>query len=199
LRVGVFGGVFDPIHRGHVEPALAARRALGLERVLFVPTAAPPHKREPTRAPIAAPLARYAMVELALLDHPELEVSTLELSAEGPTYTIETLERLAAGRPGDEIWLLLGADALADLGGWRRGGELARRFPLGVLARPGFDAAAAAAALGGAGLRVVPVGNPPLDLSSTEIRARLARGEALPDGWLDPRVLTFLAKYRIYR
>jgi nicotinate-nucleotide adenylyltransferase len=199
VKVGVFGGSFDPIHRGHVAPVESARRSLGLDRVLFVPTALPPHKREGERAPVAPALARYAMVELALLDRPELEVTTLELTPDLPSYTIETLERLAAERPADEIWLLVGADALAGLGGWRRGAELIERFPLGVLARPGFDLGRAALGRRGGSVRIVPAGNEPVDLSSTEIRARLARGEVLPDGWLEPRVLTFLTKYRLYR
>jgi nicotinate-nucleotide adenylyltransferase len=193
MRIGVFGGGYDPIHRGHVEPVAAARRALGLERVLYVPTAVPPHKA----GPAAPPLARYAMCELALLERPGLEVSTLEIAASGPTYTIDTLERLAAGRPGDEVWLLVGADALAGLPTWRRGAEIVERFPLAVLARPGFDRDAAAAGLEGA--RFATVENAPLAISSTAIRERLARGEAPPVEWLDPRVLTFLTKYRLYR
>jgi nicotinate-nucleotide adenylyltransferase len=193
MRIGVFGGGFDPIHRGHVEPVAAARRALGLERVLYVPTAVPPHKA----GPAAPPLARYAMCELALLDRPGLEVSTLEIAASGPTYTIDTLERLAAGRPGDEVWLLVGADALAGLPTWRRAPDIVARFPLAVLARPGFDREAAAAGLGGA--RLATVENAPLAISSSAIRERLARGESPPAEWLDPRVLTFLTKYRLYR
>lgn len=203
MKVGVFGGSFDPIHRGHVEPVAAARRALGLDRVLFVPTARPPHKPERRLAPA---LARYAMAELALLDFPELEVSPIELRDERPAYTIETLERLRVERPGDEIWLLVGADSFHELHTWRRFRDLLAGFPVGVLARPGVGTMAPpasalapelAAALDGA--RVEWVGNPPLPISASEIRSLLARGEEPPAGWLDPRVLKFLFKYRLYR
>ena len=203
MKIGVFGGSFDPIHRGHVEPVAAARRALGLDRVLFVPTARPPHKPERRLAPA---LARYAMAELALLDFPELEVASLELFAERPTYTIESLERLRGERPGDEIWLLVGADSFLALHTWRRFRDLLAGFPVGVLARPGAGTAAPpatalapelAAALGGA--RVEWVANPPLAISASEIRDRLARGEEPLAGWLDPRVLKFVHKYRLYR
>lgn len=198
MRVGVFGGSFDPIHRGHVEPVEAARRALGLDRVLFVPTARPPHKPDRRMAPA---LARYAMAELALLDHPALEVSALELLEERPAYTIETLEGLRAARPGDEIWLLVGADSFVQLHTWRRFRDLLAGFPVGVLARPGAASGALAPELAAAlaGARVEWVANEPLAISASEIRTLLGRGDEQPAGWLDPRVLTFLRKYRLYR
>lgn len=202
MRVGLFGGSFDPVHRGHVEVALAARRCLALERVLFVPTARPPHK--PMRA-LAPALARYAMVELALLDEPALEVWDVELAAGGPAYTIETLERFAAERAGDEPVLVLGSDSLAALGSWRRWPEILERARLGVVERPGAErdlvlgglAAELAARLRVARLDWVP--SAPHPASASEIRRRLAAGEPVPEGWLDPRVLTFARKYRLYR
>ena len=133
MKVGVFGGSFDPIHRGHVEPVEAARRALGLDRVLFLPTARPPHKPDRRFAPA---LARYAMAELALLEREGLEVSTLELTGERPAYTVETLERLQVESPGDELWLLVGSDSLAQLHTWRRFRDLLAGFPVAVLVRP---------------------------------------------------------------
>jgi nicotinate-nucleotide adenylyltransferase len=202
MKVGVFGGSFDPIHRGHVEPVEAARRALGLDRVLFLPTARPPHKPDRRFAPA---LARYAMAELALLEREGLEVSTLELTGERPAYTVETLERLRAESPGDELWLLVGSDSLAQLHTWRRFRDLLAGFPVAVLVRPGSESEGfapgldpeLAAALATA--RVAWMPNSPLPISASEIRARLARGEEPPAGWLDPRVLTFIRKYRLYR
>lgn len=202
MKVGVFGGSFDPIHRGHVAGAESARRALGLDRVLFLPTARPPHKPDRRFAP---PLARYAMAELALLDHVGLEVSSLELTGDGPAYTIETLERLRADRPGDEIWLLVGSDSLAQLHTWRRYRELLAAVPVGVLVRPGHEPEGFAARLDPtlaaalAGARVTWVPNPPLAISASEIRGWLARGEKPPTDWLEPRVLTFIRKYDLYR
>jgi nicotinate-nucleotide adenylyltransferase len=202
VKVGLFGGGFDPIHRGHLEVALAARSGLGLDRVLFLPTAQPPHKPGHRFAPA---LARYAMVELALLDQPELEVWDVELAPGGPSYTIETLERFAAERPGDEALLLLGSDALAGLGTWRRWSEILGRVRLAVVERPGAARGAVLAGLAAevagrlAGARVEWVAHEPHPASATEIRRRLGAGEPIPEGWLDARVLTFLRKYRLYR
>lgn len=202
MRVGLFGGSFDPIHAGHVAVARAARRALRLDRVLFLPTARPPHKPERDFAPA---LARYAMVELALLDDVELWASPLELEPSRPAYTVETLEGLRRDAPGLDYVLLLGADSLAALDSWRRWRDLVAAVEIGVLARPGFarqQLAAGfsdelAAALRDARLTWVESVEHPA--SASEIRRRLAAGAPPPDGWLDPRVLSFVAKYNLYR
>jgi len=209
VRVGLFGGSFDPVHGGHVAAARLARRELGLDRVLFLPTAQPPHKPERRFAPA---LQRYAMVELALVDEPDLLVSTVELTPDLPAYAIETLERFRAEAPDDEHVLLIGADSLATFDGWRRWRELLATAELGVFARPGFDwsalepqldpelaraiAAANAPAGGRPRLSWLPTAHP---ASASEIRRRLAKSESLPEGWLDPRVLTFVTKYTLYR
>jgi nicotinate-nucleotide adenylyltransferase len=200
--LGLFGGSFDPVHRGHVEMALAACSTLGLERVVFLPTAQPPHKPGRTFAPA---LARYAMVELALLDQPRLVVSDAELVAGRPVYTIETLERFAREAPGAELVLLLGSDSLAALDTWRRWPELLERARLAVVERPGALRPDVVAGLGPelarrlAGARVEWVAHQPHPASASEIRRRLAAGEPLPENWLDSRVLTFIRKYGLYR
>lgn len=202
MKVGLFGGSFDPVHRGHVEAALAARRGLGLERVLFVPTAQPPHKPGRRFAPA---LARYAMVELALLDLPELEVWDIELATGRPAYTIETLHRFAAEWPGDEPVLVLGSDSLAALDTWRRWPEILERARLAVVERPGAAREAVLAGLGAElagrleGARLDWLTCDPHPASASGIRRLLAAGEPVPEGWLDPRVLTFARKYRLYR
>jgi nicotinate-nucleotide adenylyltransferase len=202
VRIGLLGGSFDPVHRGHVAAALAVRERLGVERVLFVPTGQPPHKPERRFAPA---LARYAMVELALLDCPELAVWDVELAAGRPAYTIETLERFATERPGDEAVLVLGSDSLAALATWRRWTEILERAPLAVVERPGAARETVLAGLDAelaarlARARVEWVTHAPHPASASEIRRRLAAGEPVPEGWLDPRVLTFVHKYRLYR
>jgi len=202
MKVGLFGGSFDPVHRGHVEAAAAARRALGLDRVELVVTGRPPHKRGPRAAPA---LARYALAELALLDHDDLAVSAVELDESRPSYTIETLEQRRRESPGDEIWWILGADAFAGLHTWRRFRTILASFPVAVLARPGFDRRELVAGLDPELARLVSsarvewVENPPIEASSTRIRELLARDETPPAGWLDPRVLRFIEKYRLYR
>ena len=112
MKVGLFGGSFDPIHRGHLDPVRAAMRDLGLDRVIYLHTARPPHK--PGRA-LAPALARYAMVELALLGEEGLYASAHELTLDRPAYTIETLEHFRRQMPAAELYLLIGGDSFADL------------------------------------------------------------------------------------
>ncbi|HXT21465.1 MAG TPA: nicotinate (nicotinamide) nucleotide adenylyltransferase [Thermoanaerobaculia bacterium] len=200
MRVGIFGGSFDPIHAGHVAPVRAARAALGLHRVFFLPTAHPPHKMGRIFAP---PLARYAMVELALLEEEGMFASTHELG-DAPAYTVETLEHFHAELPGVELHLILGSDSLAELPSWRRWRELPRLARLVVLTRPGSEASLRSESLppelraafdDG---RIIAVEHPPVAVSATELRAVLARGDEPPAGSLHPLVLDYARKYRLY-
>lgn len=202
MRIGLLGGSFDPVHAGHLALARAALADLALERVLLVPTGRPPHKPERRFAPA---VARYAMVELALLDDARLWASTLELDDSRPSYTIETVERLRREAPEHDYVLLVGADSLVALDSWRRWRELVATTALGVLARPGHARHEVEAAAGTelraalAGARVAWCEAAPHPASGTEIRRRLAAGEPPPAGWLPPRVLSFVEKYRLYR
>lgn len=201
MKVGLFGGSFDPIHQGHIEPVLEAQRRLGLDRVVYLPTAMPPHKRERSFAPA---LARFAMVELALLDHPDLLVSSHELTLAQAAYTVETLAHFHALEPDSELHLLLGADSFLELSSWVRWREIVDAARLAVLTRPGFrlddltPGLAPELQVAVDSGRVHFVENAPIAASSTEVRRRLAAGEAIPDGWLSPRVVRYLSKYRLY-
>ena len=202
MRVGLFGGSFDPIHRGHVAAALVAKRELALQRVVFLPTAMPPHKLLRRFAP---PLARYAMVEIALLEERDLRVSGVELTPGHPAFAIETLEKFRTKAPGDEHVLLVGADSLAAFDTWRRWEEILATTEIGVFARPGFGweeiapafAPPLAEAVGRARLTWLDSTTHPA--AASEIRRLLAAGESLPDGWLDSRVLAFAKKYDLYQ
>jgi nicotinate-nucleotide adenylyltransferase len=202
VRVGVLGGTFDPVHRGHVALAQAARAELGLDRVLFLPTARPPHKPDRDLAPA---LARYAMVELALLDEPDLRVSPIELDERRPAFAIDSLERLRREASDDEHVLLLGADSLAALDTWRRWRDLLTGFEIGVLPRAGFERVDVLARMDAELRRAVReakltwVRGSIHPASATEIRRLLRAGEPAPAGWLDERVLSFVEKYRLYR
>ena len=200
MRIGLFGGSFDPIHAGHVEPVRAARVALGLDRVFFLPTAHPPHQSGRHFAPA---LARFAMVELALRGEEGMFASTHELG-EAPAYTVETLEHFHGELPGVDLHLILGSDSLAALTSWKRWRELPRLARLVVLTRPGSEAALRPESLppelrdaldDG---RLVAVEHPPVDVSATELRAVLARGGEPPAGSLHPLVLSYARKYRLY-
>jgi nicotinate-nucleotide adenylyltransferase len=197
-RLGLFGGSFDPIHRGHVEVAEAARAELGLDRVLFLPTSDPPHKRPRG----ASALQRYCMVELALLDHAGLEVSTHELTPGRRAYTVETVEHFRRELPDARLFLLIGADSFLELDQWRRFEDLVAAVELVVLARPGYEDAAVRpsprlqAALAG---RPVHRVDRRVDVSSTELRRRLAAGQRPGPEELPAPVLQFCAKYSLYR
>jgi len=165
-RVGVFGGTFDPVHVGHLAIASAALESVPLDRVLFVLARRSPLK---DRAPVAPESDRLAMLRLAVAEEPRFAVSRVELDREGPSYTVETLEQLAGP---DELFLILGADALVDLGRWHRPERISELATIVVAARPGAPAAKAAD-------RRLLVDTPLCDISSRELRARAARGRSL--------------------
>lgn len=202
MRVGVFGGSFDPIHDGHLRPVAAAVEALRLDRVHYVPTARPPHKPERSFAPA---WARYVMVELALLEHHELLVSPVEMSSGEVAYTIDTLEHFRGELPDAELFLLLGSDSFVELPTWRRWRELAELAELAVLVRPGWKLDPAVPELDphlvelARGERVHFVPNPPVEVSATGLRRALARGEEPPAGAMPDAVLQYARKYRLYR
>ena len=201
MRIGLFGGSFDPIHRGHVEPVVAARRLLGLDRVIYLPTAAPPHKARREQAP---PYARYAMVELAILGHEGLYASPFELTPERPAYTVDTVLHYRSTLPDAELYLLIGSDSFAEIHHWVRYREIVQAARLAVLDRPGWEAAdlaaePAALAHGELGDRVIWLHQPPVAISSTELREQLKVGLAPPPGMLDDLVASYVRKYDLYR
>lgn len=167
MRVGVFGGTFDPVHVGHLAIANAALEAAPLDRVIFVIAKRSPLKE---RAPAASEADRLAMLELALAGEPRFSVSRLELDREGPSYTVDTLERLAGP---DALFLILGGDAIADFPRWKDPDRIARLATLVVAERPG------APERSGTVVRIGAFDAPRLDISSRELRARAARGRSL--------------------
>jgi len=212
MKLGLFGGSFDPIHRAHVELARAARDEAGLDRVLFLPTADPPHK-----PPRAAPAwARFVMVELALLEEEGLFASAHEMTPGRRAYTVQTLEHFRELEP-DATWhLLLGSDSLAQLHTWRRWREIPRAAPLVVLRRPGWGPEEVRKSIPAELVELLREGSeaapqargglpPPLwvgeprDVSSTALRQVLARGDEPPVGDLPARVLDYIQKYGLYR
>lgn len=198
MKLGLFGGSFDPIHQGHIQPVREAKRALGLDRVLYLPTAHPPHK--PRRA-LAPPHARYAMVEMALLGEEGLYASAHELTLGRPAYTIETLEHFRSTMPEADLHLLIGADSFAELSLWFRWQEIPETARLVVLARPGWDLSELSDELAelARSARVHLLRQPPVDVSSTRLRELFARGEQPPEGWVSDLVVRYVQKYRLYR
>jgi len=199
MKLALFGGSFDPIHRGHIEPVQAARKIAGLDRVLYLPTAVPPHKPERILAPAHA---RYAMVEMALLDEEGLYASTFELTLGRPAYTIETLESFREAMPKVDLHLLIGGDSYADLDHWVRWREIVDAARLVVLTRPGWTLEEASLSPDLADLarsgQVHFVDQPPVDISSTRLREIFSRGESPPAGSVPESVVRYVQKYGLY-
>ena len=203
MKHGLFGGSFDPIHRGHIDPVQAARRELGLDRVVYLPTAVPPHKPGRVLAPAHA---RYAMVEMALLDEEGLYASTFELTLGRPAYTVETLEhfrRTLPTMPDTELVLILGGDSYAELDHWVRWMEIPDLARLAVLTRPGWTLEESSlspelAALARSG-KVDFLHQPPVDISSTRLRELFSKGEAPPPETVPESVVRYVQKYDLYR
>jgi nicotinate-nucleotide adenylyltransferase len=184
--VGILGGSFDPVHNAHLAVARAALSELGLAKVLWIPSGTPPHRQ----APQASPADRAAMVAVAIADEPRFVLDRRELRKASPGYTVETLEDLRAEFGAQvEIVLLIGADQYARLGTWHRSEELFALARIAVFARPGL-------ALGAAD-RVTVVPMAPMDISSTSIRERIAKGESVR-GLMPDAVLDYIESRHLY-
>lgn len=175
MKLGIFGGSFDPLHVGHLAIAEAARRDVALDEVVFVPTRRNPLKDDD---PETSPEDRFEMVRRALAATPRLRASRAEIDRDGPSYTIDTLRSLA--REGVELFLILGADALRDLERWREPSEVLALATLLVAKRPGApDPDLAALRRTSPQARVRPFAAPLVDLSSRELRAFARTGGSL--------------------
>lgn len=189
-RIGVFGGTFDPIHKTHLDIGRAAVKQASLDRLLFVVAADPPHKRHAT---FATPEDRYALVEAALAEEPDMAASRVELDRPGPSYTADTLLLLKSQHPDATFFLVVGMDALIDLPRWRSPSRILSLAHLLVVPRPGqWDIPASVE------------GHYELldflrtEVSSTEVRRRIAAGEPLDD-LLPPAVARLIEERGIYR
>jgi nicotinate-nucleotide adenylyltransferase len=188
-RVGVFGGTFDPIHLGHLRAAECAREAARLDRVLFLPAGQPPHRA----STMASGLDRFAMVSLATAGHRAFAACDVELRRQGPSYTLDTLVEL--GRQGDELFLILGSDAFAEIASWREPQQVAARCTLVVIDRPGSEAAARDPL---PGARVLHVEGATLPISSSAVRR--IRQEGRSPRYLVPEpVAEYIEKRELYR
>jgi nicotinate-nucleotide adenylyltransferase len=190
-RIGVFGGSFDPPHVGHLLVASDAVERLALERVLFVPTAAQPLKRD--RVAVAATV-RVAMVEALVRDDPRFAVDRTEVDRGGLSYTVDTLATLAERWPGRELVLLAGADVLGTFGRWREPHRIRQMAELVVLTRG--DAAEVGPDFPGGPPTFLPTRR--VDVSSTEVRTRLAAGRSIR-GFVPEGVAEIIRSAGLYR
>ena len=195
--VGVLGGAFNPPHLAHLLLAQEAIHDLGLDEVILVPTGQAPHK---SIEPEPGPDVRLEMARLAIEGAEGMSVSDLEVRREGPSFAFRTLELLADELPGSDLTFVMGADVAAGLERWERPDRVVELARLAVAGRPGTDRAGLDEVLGrlGALERTDWVEMPPLDVSSSMIRERIAAGA--PVRWLIPDLVAQLIHDRgLYR
>ena len=197
MRLGLYGGSFDPIHVGHLILAESCREACALDVVWFVVTATPPHKQG-QRTPVAH---RLEMARIAVAGNPHFEVSEIEANpAQGPHYSYQTLERLSQDRPDDQLFFLIGADSLDDLHKWRFRERIAELATIVVVRRPGVDPLRTRGVpdLGPAARPLCFVESPLIGVSSTDLRQRTAEGRTIR--YLVPRgVEAYIGERQLYR
>jgi nicotinate-nucleotide adenylyltransferase len=193
VRIGIFGGTFDPPHVGHLLVAGDARDALNLDRLVFIPAGAQPLKVY-TPA-VASPQDRLEMVRLAVADDANYQVDDAEIQRKGLSFTIDTLEVLSTRYAGAELFLLLGRDALNGFGKWKNPEGIRRLATLALMQRSGTEG-------GPAGQHsdqgVITVTTRRVDVSSTEIRARLRAGKSIK-GFVPESVERFIEGRGLYR
>jgi nicotinate-nucleotide adenylyltransferase len=190
-RIGVFGGTFDPPHLGHLVIAVNVRFELDLDRVLFVVANEPWQKVGDRQISPAAD--RLALVEAAVADVEGLEASRMEIDRGGPSFSADTLAELHATEPGAELFLVLGRDAALAVPTWERADELDPLATMVVVDRPGADGAPLPA-----GFRWVRVEAPRLEVSSTDLRARVSEGRPL-DFLVPDAVVSCIERRGLYR
>lgn len=197
MTIGVLGGTFNPPHTGHLSLALAAADEAGLTRVLLTPALVAPHKLS-----AADPGAEHRLRMCLLLaeEDPRLEVCPLELERPGPSYTVDTLRSIQASEPSAELTLIVGADMARTLPTWREPREIVRLASLVVADREGIEHEAVSGALAelgrAAGVRFLEMA--PIEVSSSQVRARVAAGEPAEE-LLTARVARYVAEHRLYR
>lgn len=198
MRLGVFGGTFDPPHNGHLQTAAAAQHALGLDQVVFIPAKQPPHKLDDPVSPLET---RLTMLELALLEHPFFVISLIEVERQGPSFTVDTLRALRQQMAFHaEIFFIMGEDSLVNFPTWKEPHEIVKLCKLAVLQRPGYDVDLERLELQVRGVKqnTVMIRAPEIDISSRELRERVARREPIRE-FVPPLVADYIEVYKLYR
>lgn len=201
MRLGLFGGSFDPVHLGHLELARCARDQANLDTVWLVPTAVQPHK---PRGPVASNEDRVAMLRASIEGQQSLEVSTTEIDRGGVSYTVDTIRQLRGEHPSAQWYLIMGADTLHDLPNWREPAavlQLATPLVVHRSGEPDLDFGAIADLVDTKRLQSIAdaqINMPPIDISSSNIRNRVASGESI-DHLVPHSVAALIASCNLYR
>jgi len=212
MRIGILGGTFNPIHYGHLHIAAEVRKVCNLDQVWFVPAAQPPHK---TVADAVSFADRTAMVNAAIAEQPDYRCLDLEGLRDGPSYSVQTIEELRRRYPEYEFTFIMGLDSFAEIGLWKSYARLFDLCHIAVAARPGFDGdlqgllpvavadlfcydADALKLCGRSGFSVQLVRQTDVDISSTDVRHKLATGRPVEDQ-LPPAVIDYATRHQLYR
>lgn len=191
-KLGVLGGTFDPIHMGHLVLAEQVREKFQLERVIFIPSASPPHK---TEQKLSSAKDRFEMTNLALEGNPFFFVSDIELKREGLSYTVETLRKLKELYKDSEIYFLTGSDVLNEITTWKDPEEIYKLAKIVIGIRPGFDKFDPEDHFAKKSIIVNITG---IDISSTQIREKVRKGESIK--YLVPsKVEEYIRKRNLYK
>lgn len=181
MRIGIFGGTFDPVHMGHLILAEQCRTQAALDQVWFMPSAHPPHKAGQS---VTRFEQRCEMIELAIAGHPAFRVERIEKELPPPSYTSETLAELHRRQPTDEFFLLMGSDGVPDLPGWHEPQRVIERAGLVVVPRPGVmlwtaERLATALAIDASAVRLRFVACPMIEIASRELRRAIVDGMSI--------------------
>lgn len=188
-RIGILGGTFDPPHNGHLAMAKAAVLELQLNKVIFIPARIPPHK---PAEDVSSENDRLAMLKLAVGDDGRFEISEIELRRGGPSFTIDTLTRLKADIPRQELFFLMGSDNVSDMKNWHKPEKILSLVRVVAAVRPGYSIRGKFAHM------IESFDMPPVDISSTAIREKVRSGESISS--LVPRpVEEYIRSKGLYR
>ncbi|NOZ61556.1 MAG: nicotinate-nucleotide adenylyltransferase [Calditrichaeota bacterium] len=193
-KIGLLGGSFDPIHYGHLQLAQWTFERLELNKILFIPAATPPHKRDVN---LTAAVHRLNMVKIALQDFPPFEASDIEIKRKGVSYTIDTIHEIKDlyQLTGDDVHLIIGADNLVTFYSWRAPEQILNDCRVVVFRRAEFDISQVDAEL----LDSVQILDTPLlPVSSTEIREKIRLGQSVA-GLVPEKVLAYIEQHGLYR
>jgi nicotinate-nucleotide adenylyltransferase len=201
MRIGIFGGTFDPVHFGHLIIAEQAREQVQLDEVLFIPSARPPHKAKDGITPFDR---RAEMLQLALAGQTRLRVETMERDRPGPSFTADTLSELHRRQPADSFFLILGGDCLPDLPHWHEPVRIIQQATLVIAARPGWkhwsveEMATVLHLQDSSQLKMLWLEIPQIDIASRDLRQRAAQGRSLL--YMVPRAVeVFIREKRLYQ
>ncbi|MCX7614698.1 MAG: nicotinate-nucleotide adenylyltransferase [Clostridiales bacterium] len=196
--IGVMGGSFNPIHKGHISAARYAQKTLNLSKVFFIPAGIPPHKALPEGSPSA--LQRLEMTKIAVRELPFAEVLDIEIKRHGKSYTIDTIYELKKRYADTDIYFIMGTDMFLSFEKWYRADELSRLIKIAVVRRRGQETEKIREKTyeyqKELSADVIIIDSPVLEISSTEIREQLRLGKG--EEWLPGDVLTYIERNKLY-